>query len=100
MLDVYLTYLVDEIYKVLTSYESDRGGDKYRAYLDSLSSDMVGALKTFAELQTNKHYIKATNILNYLTMHSVSHYQCRRLTFEMIAAIDLAKIDCGGGAND
>ncbi len=96
MLDVFLDYLIDGAYKILTSYEADNGGDKYFSYLDSLSSDVMGAFRTFPELGSNKHYIKATNLINFLRGEQVGHYRCRRLTFEIISEVELAKVDCGG----
>lgn len=100
MLSIFLNCLVDESYKILTSYESDNGGEKYFAYLDSLSSDMMGAFKTFPELQKNRHYIKAVNLVNYLRDARVGHFKCRRLTFEIISEIELAEFDFGGDSID
>lgn len=96
MLDVFLNYLVGGAYKILTSYEADNGGDKYFSYLDSLSSDVMGAFRTFPELGSNKHYIKAANLINFLRGEPVAHYRCRRLTFEIISEIDLARAERGG----
>lgn len=96
MLDIFLDYLIGASYKILTSYESDNGGEKYFSYLESLSSDVMGAFKTFPVLQSNKHYIKVANLVNYLMDAKIAHFKCRRLTFEIIAEIELAKFDFGG----
>ena len=88
MVDLYLSSLAPLVYRILTSYESCNGGDNYKAYLDSLSFEMIGAFRTFPELKENEDYIHAVNILNFLLEHDVGHYQCRRATFEMKALIE------------
>ena len=88
MVEFFLSSLIPHIYRILTSYESCDGGDNYKAYLDSLSFEMVGAFKTFPQLKEVADYIQAVNILNFLVDHNVGHYQCRRATFEMKALIE------------
>lgn len=96
MVELFLDCLIGEAYKILTSYEADSGGDKYFSYLDSLSSEVMGSLRTFPDLGSSKHYIKAVNLINFLRGEPVSHFRCRRLTFEIISEIELAKAEIGG----
>lgn len=88
MVELFLSSLAPLVYRILTSYESCNGGDNYKAYLDSLSFEMVGAFRTFPELKENENYIRAVNILNFLLEHEVGHYRCRRATFEMKGLIE------------
>ena len=82
---LFLNNMVGKIFKILPLKEENNLG--FNDYVDSILVQLVGATKTFEELENNQDFLTVINIIQYINNNECSNKQCKREVFKCLDII-------------
>lgn len=82
---LFLNNMVGKIFKILPLKEENNLG--FNDYVDSILVQLVGATKTFEELENNQDFLTVINIIQYINNNKCSNKQCKREVFKCLDII-------------
>ena len=85
----YLKEITGDVFKLLPMKEDElKGVDNHlREYLESLTVNMNGALKTYPELVNEKEYLYVINNLNYIYTNEVDFAHWRTIILNSVRGL-------------
>lgn len=87
----FIKSLTGKIYKILPMKEDELQGKivHLKDYINSLSIEVIGAIKTFPELSNEDNYISVVNIINFMNDNEFDYKICKREVFKMLNFLNL-----------
>lgn len=85
----YLKEITGDVFKLLPMKEDElKGVDNHlREYLESLTVNMNGALKTYSQLVNEKEYLYVINNLNYIYNNEVDFAHWRTIILNSVRGL-------------